>query len=40
MQPQSNPFGASPQDHQDFIDRFRQGLQAVSDEDAASRYSK
>jgi hypothetical protein len=37
MQPQSNPFGASRHDHQDFVDRFRQGPQAVSDEEATSR---
>jgi hypothetical protein len=40
MQPQSNPFGASRQDHQDFVGRFRQGPRAVSDEEAASRYEQ
>jgi len=40
MQPQSNPFGASRQDHQDFVDRFRQGPQAVSDEETAYRYEQ
>jgi hypothetical protein len=40
MQPQSNPFGASRKDHQEFIDRFRQGPQAVSQEEAASRYEQ
>src|ERR687889_2498814 len=40
MQPQSNPFGASRQDHQDYLERFRQGPQAVSEEEAASRYEQ
>jgi hypothetical protein len=40
MQPQSNPFGASREDHQDFVERFRQGPQAVSEEEAASRYEQ
>src|SRR5215203_861081 len=40
MQPQSNPFGASRQDHQEFIDRFRQGPQAISGEEAVSRYEQ
>src|ERR687897_1307185 len=40
MQPQSNFFGASRQDHQEFIERFRQGPQAVSEEEAASRYEQ
>ncbi len=40
MQPQSNPFGASREDHQDFVDRFRQGPQAVSEEEVASRYEQ
>lgn len=40
MQPQNNPFGASRVDHQDFVDRFRQGPRAVSDEEAASRYEQ
>ena len=40
MQSQSNPFGASREDHQDFVDRFRQGPRAVSDEEAASRYEQ
>jgi hypothetical protein len=40
MQPQSNPFGASRRDHQDFLERFRQGPQAVSEEEAASRYEQ
>jgi hypothetical protein len=39
MQPQSNPFGASRQDHQDYVERFRQGPQAVSEE-ATSRYEQ
>jgi hypothetical protein len=40
MQPRNNPLGASRQDHEDFVDRFSQGPQAVSDEDAASRYEQ
>jgi hypothetical protein len=40
VQPQSNPFDASREDHQEFVDRFRQGPQAVSDEEAASRYEQ
>ena len=41
MQPQSNnPFGAWRQDHQDYLERFRQGPQAVSEEEAASRYEQ
>lgn len=35
----NNPFGGPQQQgHQDFVDRFRQGPQAVSDEEAAARY--
>src|SRR5215218_2656942 len=40
MQPRNNPFGGSRQIHQDFVDRFRQGPQAVSDEEATSRYEQ
>src|SRR5829696_1415595 len=40
MQPQGNPFDASRRDYQDFVDRFRQGPQAVSDEEATSRYEQ
>jgi hypothetical protein len=40
MQPQGNPFGASRQDHQDYVERFRQGPRAVSEEEAASRYEQ
>jgi hypothetical protein len=40
MQPQGNPFDASRRDHQDFLERFRQGPQAVSEEEAASRYEQ
>jgi hypothetical protein len=40
MQPQGNPFGASREDHQDFVERFRQGPRAVSEEEAASRYEQ
>ena len=40
MQPRNNRFGASRQDNQNFVERFRQGPQAVSDEEAASRYEQ
>jgi hypothetical protein len=40
MQLRNTSFGASRQDHQDFVDRFRQGPRAVSDEEAASRYEQ
>src|SRR5918998_97594 len=40
MQAQSNPFGGSRQDHQDYLERFRQGPQAVSEEEAAFRYEQ
>ncbi len=40
MQPQNNPFGASREDHQGFVERFRQGPQAVSEEEATSRYEQ
>ncbi len=38
--PGSNPFGGGQQDYQDYIDRFRQGPQAVSDQEAAARYGQ
>jgi hypothetical protein len=40
MQPQNNPFDASRRDYQDFVERFRQGPRAVSEEEAASRYEQ
>ena len=40
MLPNSGPFGASREDHQDFVDRFRQGPRAISKEEAASRYEQ
>jgi hypothetical protein len=40
MQPQGNPFDASRRDYQDFVERFRQGPRAVSEEEAASRYEQ
>ncbi len=40
MQPKSHPFAASREDHQDFVDRFRQEPRAVSGEEAASRYEQ
>jgi hypothetical protein len=30
MDQSNNPFGGVPQDQQDFVDRYRQGPQAVS----------
>src|SRR5919112_132759 len=39
--PPNNPFGGpQQQDHQDFVDRFRQGPQAVTDQEAATRYQQ
>jgi hypothetical protein len=40
MQPQNNPFDASRRDHQDYLERFRQGPRAVSEQEAASRYEQ
>src|SRR5215207_10694462 len=40
MQPQGNPFDASRRDYQDFVERFRQGPRAVSEEEASSRYEQ
>jgi hypothetical protein len=40
MQPHGNPFDASRRDYQDFVERFRQGPRAVSEEEAASRYEQ
>jgi len=33
-------FGGSEQDHKDFVDRYRQGPQAISDQEAAARYQQ
>src|SRR5918995_2466875 len=39
--PGSNPFGGpQQQDHQDYLNRFRQGPQAVTDAEAAARYEQ
>ena len=39
--PTNNPFGGpNQQDYQDFVNRFRQGPQAVSNEEAAARYQQ
>src|ERR671920_1372579 len=39
--PPNNPFGGpQQQDHQDFVDCFRQGPQAVTDQEAATRYQQ
>src|SRR5215210_6396647 len=36
-----NPFGGpKQQDHQDYLNRFRQGPQAVTDAEAAARYER
>jgi hypothetical protein len=40
MRPRNTPLGASGQDQQDFVDRFRQGPGTISDEEAASRYEQ
>jgi hypothetical protein len=39
--PGSNPFGGpQQQDHQDYLNRFRQGPQAVTEGEAAARYEQ
>src|SRR5919107_563593 len=39
--PPNNPFGGpQQQNHQDFVDRFRQGPQAVTDQEAATPYQQ
>jgi hypothetical protein len=39
--PGNNPFGGpQQQDHQDYLNRFRQGPQAVTDAEAAARYEQ
>jgi hypothetical protein len=40
MDQRNNPFGSVPQDQQDFIDRYRQGPQAVSRQEAEARYEQ
>jgi hypothetical protein len=40
MDSRYNRLGGSQQDHQDFVERFRRGPRAVSDEEAASRYEE
>ena len=40
MRPRNNPLGASGQDQEDFVDCFRQGPGAISDEEAASRHEQ
>jgi hypothetical protein len=40
MEPRNNPFGSTQQDQQDFVDRYRQGPQAVSGQEAAARYQQ
>jgi hypothetical protein len=40
MDPRHNRLGGSQQDHQGFVERFRQGPRAVSDQEAASRYEQ
>ena len=40
MDPRNNQFGGRPQDQQDFVDRYRQGPQAVSEQEAAARYQQ
>src|ERR671921_1990045 len=40
MQLKNNPFRAPRRDYQDYLERFRQGPRAVSEEEAASRYEQ
>jgi hypothetical protein len=40
MDQRNNPFGDAPRDQQDFVDRYRQGPQAVSRQEAAARYEQ
>ncbi len=40
MDPRYKSPGSSQRDDQDFVDRFRQGPEAISDEEAASRYEQ
>ena len=40
MDQRNSPFGGAPQDQQDFVDRYRQGPQAVSRQEAAARYEQ
>ena len=40
MDPGYNPLGDSQRDDQDFVDRFRQGPGAISEEEASSRYEQ
>ncbi len=38
--PPNSPFGGQQQDHQDYLNRFRQGPQAVTEGEAAARYEQ
>ncbi len=40
MDRRNDPLGGTPQDQQDFVDRYRQGPQAVSEQEAATRYQQ
>jgi hypothetical protein len=40
MDQRNNLFGGTPQDQQDFVDRYRQGPQAVSEQEAAAHYQQ
>jgi hypothetical protein len=40
VDPRHGPPSGSQRDDQDFVDRFRQGPGAISDEEAASRYEQ
>jgi hypothetical protein len=40
MDPRYKPPSGSQRDDQDFVDRFRQGPEAISEEEAASRYEQ
>jgi len=36
----SGPFGGNQREYEDYVDRFRKGPRAVSDEEAAARYEQ
>jgi hypothetical protein len=40
MDQRNSLLGGAPQDQQDFVDRYRQGPQAVSRQEAAARYEQ
>jgi hypothetical protein len=40
MDHRNNPYGGTPHDQQDFVGRYRQGPQAVSEHEATTRYQQ